>query len=60
MSSASQHISYAHASNISKLRVSKQRVAILRLSSAGVGPPMPRVEDQHIHTSPCIAALNGV
>ena len=31
---------------------------ILRLCSSGVGPPVPRVEDQHVHALPCISALD--
>jgi hypothetical protein len=34
--------------------------SILRLGSSCVGPPMPRVKNQGVHSSPCIAALYGI
>lgn len=31
---------------------------IVRLRGAGVGPPVPGVEDEHVHSPPGVAALD--
>lgn len=33
---------------------------IIRLRFSSVGPPVPRVEDQHVHPFPRIPSLDGI
>lgn len=33
---------------------------IVRLIVSCVSPPMPRIKNEHVHSFPCIALLNGV
>ena len=35
----------------------RNRVEYIRLRSSGMSPPMPGVEDQHVHASPCPAIV---
>lgn len=54
--------SFTSIVNINSIKnvVGDESIDIIPLRISSVGPPMPRVEDQHVHAYPSITSLYGV